>query len=67
MEDYRRALESTKLKEGEKELTGKQGPTKKALLDLLRTRRVREFNDVRDKFQFIILTFHMLNFSLLSL
>jgi hypothetical protein len=41
MEDYRRALEATKLKEG---------PTKEFLLELLRTGRVKEFNEVRTKY-----------------
>jgi uncharacterized protein YjbI with pentapeptide repeats len=49
MEDYRRALEATKLKKEEKELTGKQGPTKKLLLELLKTGRVKEFNNVRSE------------------
>jgi Pentapeptide repeats (8 copies) len=46
MEDYRRALKATKLKQEEKELMGKQAPTKKFLLELLRKGRIEEFNDV---------------------
>ena len=43
MEDYRRALEATKLKEEEKQMIGKQEPTNKLLLELLKTDRIEEF------------------------
>jgi hypothetical protein len=47
MEEYRRALEATKLKEEENQLTGRQVPTKELFLELLRTGRVKQFNDMR--------------------
>ena len=47
MEDYRRALEATKLKEEEKQMIAKQEPTNKLLLELLTTERIEEFNSLR--------------------
>ena len=49
MEDYRRALETIKLKKEEKEFTGKEGPTKKSLLKFLKEGTVEEFNNVLSK------------------